>query len=64
MAEMESEPFHLERLAGSIWRRFKEPFDEDQQFLKNSQQAIIWKTITPFGAIQTPPPRLSEPHLF
>ncbi|CAB5191479.1 uncharacterized protein OCT59_006492 [Rhizophagus irregularis] len=64
MAEMESEPFHLERLAGSIWRRFKEPFDEDQQFLKNSQQAIIWKTVTPFGAIQTPPPRLSEPHLF
>ncbi|GBB94997.1 hypothetical protein RclHR1_02460017 [Rhizophagus clarus] len=64
MAEMEAEPFHLERLAGSIWRRFKEPFDEDQQFLKNSQQAIIWKTVTPFGAIQTPPPRLSEPHLF
>jgi len=64
MAEMEAEPFHLERLAGSIWRRFKEPFEEDKQFQKKSQKTIIWKTVTPFGAIQTPPPRLSEPHLF
>jgi hypothetical protein len=63
MAEMEAEPFHLERLAGSIWRRFKEPFDEDEP-LQGSYRKIIWPTVTPFGAIRTPPNSLSGLHLF
>ncbi|CAI2175822.1 3081_t:CDS:10 [Funneliformis geosporum] len=55
MAEMEDEPFHLDRLAGSIWRRFKEPF-EDEPLQVSVQKIIIWPTVTPFGAIRTPLP--------
>ncbi|CAG8463072.1 7211_t:CDS:2 [Funneliformis mosseae] len=55
MAEMEAEPFHLDRLAGSIWRRFREPF-EDEPLQGSVQKMIIWPTVTPFGAIRTPLP--------